>query len=173
MRLNMPPIIPRRLGAFQRETNPPPTEPKESPPCNQLELENQNPADTWAKTLIQDLDGLERSIEANSREMKSWAGSLVRNVNGLGEAVRSACTPTTTITTGSAQNLQPHDVCEEKEGILQDIPPEGASLPLKTSRNSDACLGPLAFQPPMQPSAWLYLLSSSRQTARASPSGCQ
>ena len=178
MRLSIPPIIPRRLGPFQRDTNPPtpPTGPRTAPPgpAPELELENQNPADRWAKTLMQDLDGLERSIEANSREMKAWAGSLVQNINGLGEAVRSAYTPTTTITTGCAQILRPHDVYAEKEGTLQDIPPKATASPLlKTSRNNGVCLAPLDFPPPMQPSAWLSLPNLPLQTARELPSGCR
>ena len=75
-----------------------------SRPARLLELENVYPvAEMWAKTLMQDLDGLERSIQASSREMKAWVGSLAKDVRGLGEVVArqpSACTLTTT-TTGS------------------------------------------------------------------------
>ncbi|KAK3318297.1 hypothetical protein B0H66DRAFT_232204 [Apodospora peruviana] len=127
----------------------------------ELDLEKLNPADRWASTLMQDLDGLERSIEANSQEMRAWAGSVRQDLGGLGKAVlQSAFIPTTT-TTGSVPTRQhQHDGCEgEMDEMLDDALLTAAltwwpSPPSEEAMPSSSCLERLAFPPRMQRNVW-------------------
>ncbi|KAK0630635.1 hypothetical protein B0T17DRAFT_528890 [Bombardia bombarda] len=201
IRVSIPPMIPRRLTSSLTETssrirqqqpvNPSKTLPRiPSAQMLSLELENQNPADRWASTLMQDLDGLERSIESNSREMKAWTGSLVQNMNGLDKALRSACTPIT-ITTGCAPSpahIQVSHGCDEKvdvssssrgpmtvvSNLIERQTTTTASVshpasPLSSSSMlSNACLDLLGSPPKTRPNVWPSMVDGPLETATRS-----
>ncbi|KAK3687540.1 hypothetical protein B0T22DRAFT_374902, partial [Podospora appendiculata] len=169
-RLRSPPSIPVRLGPTLKDTSPVKTitrVPKRNPirslmssipkdfqvgplpriPSGRiLELENQNPADIWANTLIGDLGGLEPGFDAvKDTDTRSLATS------------RSVCT-LTTITTGYEPSLPRPNVgrgCDSKAGKLSEgramaawMTPLEPTSPLSLDRPpSNACLDLLASPP--------------------------
>ncbi|KAK3324179.1 hypothetical protein B0T19DRAFT_224087 [Cercophora scortea] len=119
-----------------------------------LELENQNPSDLWANTLIGDLGNLEPRFD---EERETDGRSLTTS--------RSACT-LTTITTGYEPSLPRPEAdrgCEEKASRLSEgramaawMAPLKPALPLSLDGPpSNACLDLLASPPGgMRQSVW-------------------
>ncbi|KAM7203783.1 hypothetical protein V8F20_003789 [Naviculisporaceae sp. PSN 640] len=180
VRLSIPPIIPRRLGHSQQSIRP--QDVKQTTvrrPSLELKFENQNPAERWASTLLQDLNGLEKSTEANSRRMKALAGSIMQNIGDLEKGLESVCTPTTT-TTGCVLSPQICNVSDEKGGMSQGTRPEAVSTlahtesPLsETSMNRNNYSNLLASQPPKQPNVWSSLPDLPLETTTQPMNGSQ
>ncbi|KAK3390536.1 hypothetical protein B0H63DRAFT_538855 [Podospora didyma] len=142
-----------------------------------LELENQDPAKSWASTLIQDLDELERSIETNMQE----TGLGTERSHGLVKTDQSAYIRTTTTIGYARSPSQPHSNhgCDEMLGMFDDGPlmvvsteqmlrrPDPASPQSSGAVFSNICLDLLASPSHGHQSAWPSAASPDLQAATA------
>ncbi|KAK0715668.1 hypothetical protein B0H67DRAFT_246801 [Lasiosphaeris hirsuta] len=188
LRLQFPPLIPRRLRHNSQGTNPLPVEHHQSVTklsttqgenCQapeqvlKLELENQNSAERWATTLLQDLNHLGGGMqETNSKQMvRAWDSPAQQNLKGR-KMLAYASTPTTT-TTGYERGQfhrreadQDYGESIERSGevvpLMITAAPQQKSLTLPTLTPKNDCSGPQDFPHQQRWSSWPSLASLNR-----------
>lgn len=152
-------------------------EDQEGKPAPKLDLENQPWADSWAKSLVRELDELgnskntseEQAVATHRKDRETKQSMAMVRVEG-GTMALSSCTSTTT-TTGSGYNqrkLSSHNFDEKFAVSNKEVGPKAAmsisaevvltamtvSLSSSTRRSSSECLCELVSPRPTQQSGW-------------------
>ncbi|KAK3353160.1 hypothetical protein B0T25DRAFT_607256 [Lasiosphaeria hispida] len=166
LRLQFPPLIPRRLRHCENCQAP--------EQVLKLELENQNPAELWATTLLRDLNHLGDSMEETSstQMVRAW-DSLVRQHNVKEQKMLAyASTPTTTTIGYERGRFHRTDAghgygesierSREVAPLMITAAPQQTPPTLSTSTLKNACSGRQVSPKQKRWSSWPSLASLNR-----------